>query len=417
LTLSKVESAQQADDGARARVLLVTVADSYRTTPYLIAAAELGCDVTVATDANVAIEGAAIVTPMTDPVAAADRIMQQEPNGFDAVIGTDGRALAVAAEVGRRLLLTANSAESLNVAANKLEQRRCAAAAGISQPRFADVETSNWSVFPAVVKPVDRSGSQGVLRADSHAELIERVGQIREIVGLATSMIVEEFVSGTEVAVEGVLHAGVLTVLGTFDKPDTPTGPTFPETLLIRPARLDESTRRSAADLAQRCCDAIGLTEGPVHVELIVADGSVWFIELAARTIGGLCGRTLRLAGGSLERYILLSALGKPAPLVTEAVASGVLMLHVPHDGAVEAVDGVDAALAVSGINDVVISVGVGERVEALPRGIRYLGFIFAAGDHPDDVETALRDADAKLTVSINASMSGSTDPNQRSDR
>lgn len=399
-------------------LLLVTPADSYRTRDYLDAASALGCRVTVATDAAVAMDWSAISVPLSDPARAADLVLGQLPVEPDAVVGTDGPAVAVAAAIARTLGHRTNSADALLAADDKLLQRRALATFGSCQPRFTTNATDDeWTHFPAVVKPIDRSASQGVLRADDTAELEARIALVHDIVGPDAPVLIEELVSGMEVAVEGLLRRGSLEVLAVFDKPDTPTGPTFPETLLICPARLDASTVEAVAELAADACAAIGLTEGPVHVECKVDGDRVWFIELAARTIGGLCSRSLRPGGKRLEELILLHALGRPTRSDATHGATGVLMLPVPARGVLGHVGGRERALAIPAVSEVIISIGPGEEVVPLPHGNRYIGFVFARGKTADDVEEALRQAWSVLDVQISASTSDSTDRHPRRDR
>jgi biotin carboxylase len=406
------------DSAMEPHVLLITPADSYRTRDYLDATAALGCRVTIATDATVAMSWSAISLPLADPVTAAESILRRLTVEPDAVLGTDGPAVAVAAAVARTLGLGTNSAASLLAADNKLVQRRALAALGVSQPRFTSSEAvDEWTHFPAVVKPVDRSASQGVLRADDAAELAARISVVGDLVGPDAPVLIEEFVPGLEVAVEGILRGGVLDVLAVFDKPDTPIGPTFPETLLISPSRLDSMTVDSVIDLAAEACAAIGLTEGPVHVECKVQGQRIWFIELAARTIGGLCSRSLRPGGLTLEQLVLGHALGRPAPSYESDGATGVLMLPVPTRGILEGVDGQDLARATPAVSEVIISIGPGEEVVPLPHGNRYLGFVFAQADTADEVEDALRQAWGVLDVRINASTSDNTDQHPPRDR
>ena len=399
-------------------LLLVTPADSYRTGDYLDAATALGCRITVVSDATVAMGWSAVSVPLTDPARAAELVLGRLSVEPDAVVGTDGAAIAVAAAIARDLGLGANSAESLQAAEDKLIQRRALALHGLSQPRFSTSEGGEaWTHFPAVVKPIDRSASQGVLRADDADELSACIAVVRGIVGTNSPVLIEELVPGGEVAVEGLLRDGTLEVLAVFDKPDTPTGPTFPETLLIHPARLDPSVVETVVALASDACAAIGLTEGPVHVECKVEGERAWFIELAARTIGGLCSRSLRPGGRTLEEVVLHHALGRSIPSGAGHGASGVLMLPVPTRGVLEGVDGCDRVRAMPGVTDVIISIGPGEDVVPLPHGNRYLGFVFARAETADDVEGALRRAWSALDVRISASTSDSTDRRRRRGR
>jgi hypothetical protein len=127
-------------------------------------------------------------------------------------------------------------------------------------------------------------------------------------------------------------------------------------------------------------------------------------LELAARCIGGLCSRALRFPGGkTLEELVLASALAQHIPATGHEPVrpSGVCMLPVPQRGVLGAVEGRDAALAVPGITGLTITIPIGRHVDPLPGGDRYLGFIFAEGDTPEQAEQALATARDKLRVVI----------------
>ncbi|HZA00003.1 MAG TPA: ATP-grasp domain-containing protein [Acidimicrobiales bacterium] len=388
------------------RLLLVSPSGSYRTAAFLDAAGALGCEVAVATDEPSAIPKASLHVPFHDPDAAAERLVSVV-DAMDGVVGTDGDAVAVAAAFGRRVGLASTSPAAVAAAGDKAAQRTGVGAAGVPQPEFAVVagdDAAAWSTFPAVVKPLDRSASQGVLRVDGAAELAGALRTVRGIVGKRAPLLVESFLPGVEVIVEGLVRAGRMDVLATFDKPDTPEGPTFPETLLVSPARLGDAVTARVVDVARRAVAAVGLNEGPVHVECKAAGEEVWFLELAARTIGGLCARALDDGGVSLEELVVRHALGLPLPPRRQTGATGVLMLPVGRSGRLAAVRGVDSARAVEGVTGVIISIGPGQEVAALPAGDRYLGFVFARAATPDAVESALRQAWAALEVDITAS-------------
>lgn len=388
------------------RLLLVTPSRSYRVGHFLDAARAMGCEVTVAIDAVSAIPDSFLYVSFDDPFAAAARL-EGLVGVVDGVVGTDGAAVGVAAETARLLGFSANSADAMLAAGNKWLQRRAAVTAGVPQPGFALIDCADlppWSTFPAVVKPLDRSASQGVVRVDSPAEMERAVGAVGAIVGQGVPLLVEAFVQGVEVAVEGLVRGGRLEVLAVFDKPDTPQGPTFPETLLVSPARLGPEALDRVVKVAQRAVAATGLVEGPVHVECKVDGDEVWFLELAARTIGGLCSRAVGHGGVSLEELVIRHALGLSLPTPTSApTANGVLMLPVHRSGRVAAVRGVDSVRAVAGVTDVVMTVGVGQDVVALPGGDRYLGFVFALAATADQVEAALRTAWAGVEVDVTA--------------
>jgi biotin carboxylase len=257
-----------------------------------------------------------------------------------------------------------------------------------------------------VVKPLALSGSRGVIRADTPAalsEACERIGRILTEVHDPYErghVLVEGFVPGPEVALEGILEAGRLRVLALFDKPDPLDGPFFEETYYVTPSRLPAQVRAGVAARVQEACRAYGLIRGPVHAEARLHAGDAWVLEVAARTIGGQCARLLHFGTGrGLEELVLAQASGLPLALEPPAEAAGVLMIPTPRAGLLRRVEGVLAALRVPFVEDVEISVREGYVLVPLPEGSAYLGFVFARAPTAELAERALREAHARLTV------------------
>jgi biotin carboxylase len=354
--------------------------------------------------------------PLSRPRDAAERIVAlagRKP--LDAVVAVDDQGVLVAALAARALGLRHNRPEAVAATRDKALMRRRLAGAGVPQPAFRvagpqdDVaRLAAETGLPCVVKPVSLSGSRGVIRADEPALAARAAQRVRRILADAGEdphgpILVERFLPGREVAVEGLVRAGVLELLAVFDKPDPLDGPYFEETLYVTPARLAPPILDRVAARTAESVRALGLDEGPVHAELRVAGDSVGVLEVAARSIGGLCARSLRFGLGlSLEEVILRHALGRPLQDARrEPGASGVMMLPIPAAGVLEGVWGEEDARAVPGISGLEISVNVGRPVRPLPDGDRYLGFLFARGQGPDEVENSLRRAHARLRVRI----------------
>jgi biotin carboxylase len=262
--------------------------------------------------------------------------------------------------------------------------------------------------YPCVAKPVALSGSRGVIRANDPRELEQAIARIQTILrhhavpAERNCVLVEAFIPGQEVAVEGMLRAGRFTTLAIFDKPDPLDGPYFEETYYITPSGHPESVQEAVTATVARSCEAYGLREGPVHAECRINEQGVWVLEVAARTIGGLCGRLLRFGTGyGLEELVLTQALGENVTLRPESGGAGVLMIPIPQAGILRRVEGLMAARAVPNIVDVVIDVREGYELVPLPEGSSYLGFIYARADSPAAAETALREAHAKLRIVV----------------
>jgi biotin carboxylase len=260
-----------------------------------------------------------------------------------------------------------------------------------------------------MIKAVSLSASQGVLRADDATQAVQAAVRIRRILSAAGQdatgpLLAEGYLPGPELSVDGLLSDGTLTPLAIFDKPATPEGPTFEETLLVTPSRLPRHVVTDAVRTAGHAARALGLRSGPVHAELRVTGTGPAMLELAARSIGGLCSRALQFPGGqSLEELILANALGEPPLSPSQPIArpSGVFMLPVPRAGVLHAVQGRAGAEAVPGITGVTITIPRGRRVRPLPDGDQYLGFVFAEAATPDEVEKALTTASQRLQAII----------------
>ena len=338
---------------------------------------------------------------------------------IDVVVGVDDHTTVVAAVISAALGLPHNPVTAVAAARNKHRMRQLLHAQGLPEPRFIlfsvdenPVTIAEKIAFPCVVKPISLSASCGVIRANDRDEFVavfHRVAALLEKLGEETlgegvgKILVEDFVPGREVALEGLLTNGELRVLALFDKPDPLDGPFFEETIYVTPSRLPAAVQREVTSCAARAARALGLGEGPVHGELRVSDRGVWVIEVAARSIGGRCSQALRFAAGlSLEEVILRHALRMDIPsLDREGRAAGVMMLPIPRAGVLEEVRGREKALAVPGIENLEITAQPGDELVPLPEGTRYLGFLIARGEAPEAVETALRDAHRKLDFVI----------------
>ena len=300
--------------------------------------------------------------------------------------------------------------------------RKVLTAAGLPSPRFELVsvsadpaEIATRVTFPCVLKPLSLSASRGVIRANNSEEFVDAFRRIVSILDApdvksrkdarARQILIEDFIPGVEVALEGILIQGRLKVLAIFDKPDPLEGPFFEETLYVTPSRLPVRVQDNIMSCTARTAEALGLREGPVHAELRVNDNGAWIIEIAARSIGGLCARTLRFGTGmSLEELIIRHAIGlEVESLQRERQPAGVMMIPIPHAGILRKIRGKADAEQVSGIEEVTISIPIGQEVLPLPEGARYLGFIFARGNTPESVEDSLREAHRRLEFVITA--------------
>ncbi len=400
------------------RLLLLLPTTTYRTTAFVEAARRIGAELTVASERPSTLEAAnpagLLTLDFQHPERAADQahdFARRSP--IDAVVGVDDDTAVVAAAVAERLHRKGNPVHAAEAARDKHRQRQLLAEHGVPVPRFTrhlldedPQEIARSVVYPCVLKPLRLSASRGVIRADDPASFVAAHARLKAILGSCdAAFLVEDFVPGYEVALEGLLVNRRLHVLALFDKPDPLDGPFFEETIYVTPSSAPAGLQKSIAQCAERAARALGLTEGPVHAELRYNDRGPWLIELAARPIGGRCSAVLRFGDGvSLEELILRHALGMPIPsLQREAAAAGVMMIPIPGAGVLREVRGIAEAKEVPLIEDVQITAHPGERLVPFPEGSRYPGFIFARGATPGAVEAALRESHRRLTFALDA--------------
>jgi biotin carboxylase len=405
-------------------LVLVMPNRAYRADDFLAAAARAGAEVIVASDRCHMLDGVyrfpegSLVLDYHQPERAAeDLVAQTRARRPAAIVATEGETPAlVAALAARALGLRAVGVAAARAARDKYRMRIACAAAGVPVPSFAMVPLEDPVPplgFPCVLKPRFLAASRGVIRADdprgyaaAHARLsaLLAIPEVRALdPDAAGSLLVEEFVPGPEVALEGMVDRGRVVPLAFFDKPDSLDGPFFEETYFVTPSRHPEATQAAAWRVAESAAAALGIEDGPIHAELRLGRRGPVLLELAARSIGGLCGRMLRFgAGMTLEDVIVRHALGlELAPPARDRRAAGAVMLPIPAAGVLRAVDGVDQARALPLIEDVVITAPLEGELVPLPEGSSYLGFVFARGAAPDEVEAALRAAQAKLRFTI----------------
>lgn len=418
-------------------LLLLASKLGYQTRSFVEAGRRLGVGVIIGSDRCHQLEDPwadeAIPLHFEEPRNAAARLaeavknLDQNPYAnhhaktIGAILALGDRQTATAAHAARLLNLPYNSPESVENCRSKLRQREVLREAGLPVPDFFSFALTEpldsvlrRVIFPCVVKPLRLAASQGVIRANNPAEFVAAVERIARLLASPEVQVtreaeldrslVERYIPGTEVALEGLLEAGHLRVLALFDKPDPLEGPYFEESIYVTPSRLPYGVQEQISRCAVQSVRALGLSEGPVHAEFRLNDHGPWVLEVAPRPIGGLCSRVLRFGPQriSLEELLIRKALAMPGTdLEREPDAAGVMMIPVPRSGVLEKVEGADEALIVPGIGEIQITARLHDFIAAWPEGSSYLGFIFARGGTPDFVEAALREAHRALRFTI----------------
>ena len=407
------------------RILLLATTNTYRAGAFLDAARRLGAPVVVGSNRPQVLAAANpaghLILDFLDIDGSLRAILEfSKRYPIEAVIGADDESVLLAAAAAAALGLRHNPVAAVSAARNKLVMRERLSEAGIPSPGFArvpldadPVRSATGRSYPCVLKPLFLSASRGVIRVDDPEQFVAAFRRIAAILRgpdvaapggeWAREILVEDYLPGTEVALEGLLTGGRLRALALFDKPDPLEGPFFEESIYVTPSNLGLRERDRITASAAEAAGALGLVEGPLHAELRVGPSGPRLLEIAPRSIGGLCSRTLRFGDGvSLEEVILLHALGSDVNgLERERAAAGVMMIPIPCVGVLRQVAGEEEARSVPGIEEIRLTIPIGQEVVPLPEGARYLGFIFARAESSREVEGALREAHRRLRFTI----------------
>jgi hypothetical protein len=410
-------------------VLILSTTTGYQIRAFSDAARALGIDLVFASDRCDQLDDpwwdqAIPVRFHREDEGVAAVVASTHGKPLAGIVAVGDRPVALAARVASALALPGNPVEAARTSRDKHASRRALQTAGLPVPDFrvvpldADAGPAAAAIgFPLVIKPLALSGSRGVMRVDDQDSFARGFDRLRRLLvssdvqserdSLHGQALLESFIPGREYAVEGLLTDGRFTALTIFDKPDPLDGPFFEETIYVTPSGAAARTQRAIVDAVAAAAAAIGLRHGPVHAEARVRGHGVFVLEVAARPIGGLCSKALAFDSPhgkqqSLEALLLRHAVGEDVSgWRRESRASGVMMIPVPEAGVYKGVEGVDAAGAVDGVDEVHITAKADTVLVPLPEGRSYLGFIFARGETASDVERSLRAAHARLRFSV----------------
>lgn len=419
---------------ANKRVLIVSATTGYQLRAFNDAADRLGIELTFATDRCHMLDdpwrdGAIPVRFYEEPESVEAIAREAGERPFAAVLAVGDRPAVLAAVAAERLGLAGNPAEAARASADKKLTREAIASAGLPAPWFLTIPASGDPdaasvLFPCVVKPLALAGSRGVVRADSPAELAAALARVRQLLERPLvraernpaheTILVEGYIPGRELAVEGLMDRGSLRALAVFDKPDPLVGPFFEETIYVTPPEVSPAEEALIVHTIGAAARAIGLRHGPIHAECRLNDRGVYVLEVAARPIGGLCAKALRFekvregssgfeeVGTSLEELILRHACGEAIDAYArEAAASAVMMIPIPRKGFFKGVEGMDHARHVDGVDEIAITAKTDQLLLPLPEGASYLGFIFARAATNREAVAAVREAHARLEFRI----------------
>ena len=379
------------------KLLLVIPENSYKSNDFVTSAEKLDLDFLVITDSQ-QVSGQfsdTVIIHSFDEELEND--VKEKLQDVTHILPVDHSALKFSAYLVDLLKAKGNNTKSINTAMNKFESRNIFNS--ISEikiqnaivNKIEDIEIFINENGTSVLKPIYGTASKSVIKVDSFQENKAEVEKLMQDCS-DQDLIIEEFVDGSEYALEGNLINSELNKIVIFDKPINYKEPYFEESIYIAPTEIPDKTQKEIVNLIGKACKKLGLENGPVHVEFKIQNKEIFIIEINPRMIGGLCSRCLSfgLFKTSLEEIALHAFLNnelKSIDLLSNFV--GVLMIPTPISGKFISINKNELE-SIPNVSGVEITVSENSNLLEPPFGDKYLGFVFSQGDSKEKVMESL---------------------------
>ena len=379
------------------KLLLVIPENSYKSNDFVTSAEKLDLDFLVITDSQ-QVSGQfsdTVIIHSFDKELEND--VREKLQDVTHILPVDHSALKFSAYLVDLLKAKGNNTKSINTAMNKFESRNIFNSISEIKIQNAIVKTiEDIDLFlnengTSVLKPIYGTASKSVIKIHSIKENKTAVEKLMQDCS-DQDLIIEEFVDGSEYALEGNLINSELNKIVIFDKPINYKEPYFEESIYIAPTEIPDKTQKEIVNLIGKACKKLGLENGPVHVEFKIHNKEIFIIEINPRMIGGLCSRCLSfgLFKTSLEEIALHAFLNnelKSIDLLSNFV--GVLMIPTPISGKFISINKNELE-SIPNVSGVEITVSENSNLLEPPFGDKYLGFVFSQGDSKEKVMESL---------------------------
>lgn len=239
--------------------------------------------------------------------------------------------------------------------------------------------------FPCISKPVDNAGSRGVVLIRKYDEL-EQAFIYSSSNGRTGKVIIEEYLQGNEVSVEIMAVNGFIHILQITDKLTT-EAPHFVEMGHSQPCSLGEKNILKIKDLAKRAVRAVGIENGPAHVEIMLTKNGPKMIELGAR-MGGDCITTHLVplsTGIDMVKATIQISMGESVDLSQKIQRGSAIRYFKGESGVLKSISNVDEVEQLEGIQQITFVKKLGEKVGEIGSSVDRIGYVIAQADTAED--------------------------------
>jgi biotin carboxylase len=255
--------------------------------------------------------------------------------------------------------------------------------------------------LPVILKPTDNSGSRGVVIVKTITEIKEAFNYSFNL-SRSGKVIVEEFMEGNEVSVEVMVVNEIVNVLAVTDKLTT-SAPYFVEVGHNQPSLIDSNNIERIKDLTCRAIQAIGIKNGPVHVEIMLTKRGPKMIELGAR-MGGDCISTHLVplsTGIDMIKATIDVSLGKKPDISSIFHKGSAIRYFTTQAGTISSISGLDDAKRLHGIKEIIFTKNVGDKIKTIQSSVDRIGFIIAQGTDAEEAINICELARNQINIEI----------------
>lgn len=329
-----------------------------------------------------------------------------KPNGV-MTLATDMpmRTVAKVAEVCNLPGITMNTAIK---ATDKGEMIKAFEKANVAHPWYYIVRNAeeidgikNKIAYPCIMKPIDSAGSRGVNIISSANELKEKYAKSANE-SRTGGVIVEEYLIGKEVSVEIMVVDSNIHILQITDKITTGE-PHFVEMGHTQPSRLEKNEIESIKKLARRAVEAVGITIGPAHVEIMVTDRGPKMIELGAR-MGGDCITTHLVplsTGIDMVEATIKLACGEKIKIIPKFNKGAAIRYVEQKKGVLREYKNIDKIKRIFGVKEVVQVKHPGDMIEDIKNSSDRIAFVIAQANTANEAAKICDRAISEIEVII----------------
>lgn len=280
---------------------------------------------------------------------------------------------------------------------------------GVAHPWYfivPDPETLNGVLeritYPCIIKPTDNAGSRGVMLCRNAEELKNGYTYSRSE-SRGGGVIIEEYLKGPEFSIEVMVIDGEPHVLQITDKLTT-GAPHFVEMGHSQPTGQNDENRAKICDLAVRACKAVGIDNGPAHVEMILTKDGPKMVELGAR-MGGDCITTHLVplsTGIDMVGSTIRLACGEKIDIEPKFKRGSAIRYFDTHNGTITRIEGVEEAQKIPGVREISITRQVGETIGEIGSSTDRVGFVIAQADTAEEAAAVCEKAIGSIRITVN---------------